>query len=355
MKKKNHTTVRNIRNTLSSNPFYTGHIQIPTHIQLIQYNHGQFEERQIMDDKNLTSCIKTDYVNWIRVTGMTDPERIIQLTKEFGLNVMDAKDILTTQHIISIEEYDDNIFIVLPATYYNANQEETTEHLAFILGKNYLISFQESNYPLFENIFNSIKENSLRINNKKADFLLASMLHEVIGYYSDAVSQLEDALEDMEDQLLDTSRMQNNSITTIQAKRREMIRLRKLLLPFKEQLAKLLRADNTLINEHEIPYFKDIYDELLYILQNIESCREIMSSLVDLYLNNNDLKMNIVMKQLTAVATIFIPLTFLAGVWGMNFKTMPELSWSYGYLYAWAIMLFISILTCWWLKKKKWF
>ncbi len=339
---------------LSSIPSYTGRRDTPTHIRLIRYSHNSFSETTTSNVRDILSQVSDETVTWIRVSGMSDPELIISLIKEFGLNILDAKDVLTTQHLITVEEYDDSIFMVLPAIYYHED-EEITEHLAFILGRNYLISFQETNNPLFENIFKVLKENTSRINNKKADFLLATMLNEIIGSYGDSVLQLEEDLEGLEDRLLDIKNLKDNSIVDIQEKRRESIRLRKLLSPFKDQLAKLLRVDKTLISEEEIPYFKDVYDQLLYILQNIESCREITSSLVDLYLNNNDLKMNYVMKRLTVVATIFIPLTFLVGVWGMNFKFMPELEWRYGYIVSWIIMIVIGLWVWWQLKKNDMF
>ncbi len=336
-------------------PLYTGKRKNPTSISLIQADkEGITTEIKIKNIHKILSLINGKTVNWIRVTGMSDPDLIINLIKEFGLNIMDAKDILTTQHIISVEEYNDSIFMVLPASYI-FDEKEITEHLAFILGENYIISFQETNYPLFENIAKGLKENSSRIKAKKVDFLLASMLNEIIGNYTDAVARLEDDLEELEDRLLDIKNLRDNSIINIQEKRRESIRLRKLLSPFKDQLAKLLRVDKSIISQDEIPYFKDVYDQLLYILQNIESCREITTSLVDLYLNNNDLKMNFVMKRLTVVATIFIPLTFLVGVWGMNFDIMPELHWKYGYLISWIVMIVIGLLVWWRLKKNNWF
>ncbi len=181
------------------------------------------------------------------------------------------------------------------------------------------------------------------------------MINEIINNYGDEVVRLEVDLEELEDQLLNINQMQDTLIGCIQEKRREMINLRKSLFPFKGELAKLLRVDSELINSQGNPYFKEIYDQLLYILQNLESCREILSSLIDLYLNNNDLKMNIVMKQLTVVATIFIPLTFLAGVWGMNFKFMPELEYKHGYLIAWFLMICIGVLIWLFMRRKKWF
>jgi magnesium transporter len=335
-------------------PVYTGQFQTQTHIRVLNYSQHDFIEKEMSEIAEIQSIINENCVTWIRVSGMTNAGLIIDLIKSVGLNELDARDILTTQHIMSIEEYDKNIFIVMPVTY-TAGEQKITEQVALITGKNYLISIQESEHPLFESICGEIKNDKyLKFNNRKSDFLMASILNEVVTYYGDEVVQLEDNLEDLEDQLLDIRQIHKDLITEIQEKRREMIHLRKLLFPFKEQFSKLLRVDPGLIQKQEVPYFKDIYDQLLYILQNLESCREILSSLVDLYLSNNDVKMNVVMKQLTLVATIFIPLTFLVGVWGMNFKFMPELDWRYGYLFAWVLMVGIGGFVWWYLKRKEW-
>jgi magnesium transporter len=339
---------------LNESPTYTGHFNTKTRITHVTYSPTLFVEKQIENIREIQLPNREECVNWIHVTGMNDPNLIIELVKNFGLNELDAKDILTTQHIMSVEEYDHNIFIVMPVVY-SADGNRIVEQLALILGKNYLISIQESSHPLFENIYTTIKNDKfLKYRNRKSDFLMASILNEAISNYSDETVRLEDDLEDLEDQLLDIKQLRRNLMSDIQEKRREMISLRKLLFPFKSQLVKLLRVEPELINTQELPYFKDIYDQLLYILQNIESCREILSSLVDLYLNYNDVKMNVVMKQLTLVATIFIPLTFLVGVWGMNFKFMPELDWKYGYLFAWLVMGGIAVFVRWYLKRKDW-
>jgi magnesium transporter len=340
---------------LNDLPTYTGTFNTKTHIQIIQYSLHNFLEKEIEDMAEIRSYIDSSCVTWIRIFGMTDSTQIIELAKSFDLNVLDAKDILTIPHIMSIEEYDKNIFIIIPAVY-SIEGELITEQIALIMGKNYVISIQESNHPIFGHIYSEIQNAQyLKFTNRKSDFLLASMINEIVNRYGDEVVRLENELEELEDRLLDVKQAQDALISNIQEKRREMISLRKSLFPFKGELTKLLRVDPGLINAQEVAYFKDIYDQLLYILQNLESCREILSSLIDLYLNNNDLKMNIVMKQLTLVATIFIPLTFLAGVWGMNFKFMPELESEYGYLVAWIFMLCVGIFILFYMKRKNWF
>lgn len=341
---------------LSANLTYTGNYITRTNIIIVQYDGEYYQKKKDVVPEELTQYLQnSDFISWVRVKGLNDSAAIIKVVTACGLTAMTAKDILTIQGAINIEEGESELFIVLPMLYYNEKGEEKTEQVAFILGSNYLISFQESDENLFGDELLQIRGNKLKSNGKKSDFLLATLLNKIINNYSEYIVQLEDSLEDLEDQLLDINNIEDNFIVTIQERRRSMINIRKRMLPFKDQLSKLLRADKRLIREDQQQYYKDIYDQSVYILQNLESCREIMSSLVDVYLNNNDVKMNNVMKKLTVVATIFIPLTFLVGVWGMNFKFMPELNWKYGYFFSWGIMLLVGILVWWYLKKKNLF
>lgn len=334
---------------------YTGHKHTPTDIQFIQYSPTLFHEQKTNDIRQIISSMKENTVNWIRVTGMSDQELIVDIVKGFGLSILDAKDVLTPEHIVSIDELDNTIFLVFTAIYYTSDHTIATEHISLILGTNFVISFQESERLFFERVYHVVKNKSLKADTKGADFLLGIMLSEIIEKYTETISLLEDNLEDLEDKLLDFGKNDKSLMVSIQEKRRDVIRLRKILLPLKEQFIKLLHSDKTLIQKSQLPYYRDLNDQILYILQTIESCREITSSLVDLYLNNNDLKMNVIMKQLTVVATIFIPLTFLAGVWGMNFRNMPELEHRYGYPFAWGIMIVVGLSIWIYFKKKDWF
>ncbi|GBU06904.1 magnesium transport protein CorA [Bacteroidales bacterium] len=339
---------------LLSEVHYTGENDVETNLCLIKYDAHSFCEQQSKNAQEVLNHLDSDKINWVRVAGMSEPNMIVDFIQKMGLNSIDAKDVVTIQHIVTIEEYDKNIFIVLPALYFNEDKVLTAEHISFILGENYVFSFKETSYPLFKKVYELIKGDLLKIKTKKADFLLACLLSEVIHNFSDVVSHLEDNLDSLEDLLLDTSKVSDNLIGRIQENRRMMIRVRKLILPFKDQFAKLLRVDKNLIGESECPFYKDLSDQLLYVLQSLESCREIMTSLIDLYINNNDVRMNAIMQRLTVVATIFIPLTFLAGVWGMNFEGMPELEIPYAYYFAWGLFVVIGFLLSWYLKRKKW-
>lgn len=338
----------------SGKPSYTGNYNTATTISVIQYSDNHFSEEALTDLSGFDVPKESSGVTWIRVKGMNDVALIVNIVKKVGLREIDATDVLTAQHIMTVEEHEKSIFMIVPVSY-TLDNKIRSEQVAFILGKGYLVTIQESDYPLFESIYTAIKSNKIqKFSSRKSDFLMASLLSVIMSNYGETIVNLEDQLEVLEDQLLDFDCDNSTIIHEIQERRRILIQLRKTLIPFKDQLSKLLRVEEGLISPSEIAYFKDVYDQLLYSLQNIESCREILSSLVDLYLSNNDLKMNQIMKQLTLIATIFIPLTFLVGVWGMNFSFMPELSWKYGYLVSWILFVVVGVFIWIYLKKKKW-
>ena len=238
--------------------------------------------------------------------------------------------------------------------------EINSEHISILITGNVVISFTESNNPVFENAYKAIESNMLNIRRKNSGLLLAFLLNTIIANLVESASKVEEMLEDIEETLLDIKNDQGNMGLLIQQRRKEYMVIRKNSQPLKEQFAKLEitklpRTENGIISSDILPIYNDLSDQLQFIIQTTESCREIISSLVDLYISNNDLRMNAIMKRLTIVSTIFIPLTFLAGIWGMNFKMMPELDWQYGYGIAWSLMLLTAISTWLYMRKKDWF
>ena len=294
---------------------------------------------------------RTEVTNWLQVNGLNDADTVSLLVKEFGFHNLDAKDILTPQHIVKIEFYDNRYIIILNICYYDENEELKVEHIGILVAENNLITFCESNRPIFENVEKAIKENLLNIRVGGCGQLLAHILNIVTSYLVEASTHTEDLLEDIEAQLLELEQNSPKIGLMIQQRRRDYITLRKNSLPLKEQFQKMNRADNVFNSAELKPIYNDLYDQLLFVIQTVESCREMVSSLMDLYIANNDLKMNTIMKRLTVVSTIFIPLTFLVGVWGMNFEMMPELKWKYGYFMAWSIMFVAAVLSWLYLRK----
>ena len=350
-----HSKKKGSNRRLSDSYTYTGELETKTGIRLVQYNSEMLEVKDTTDLTLFAPLVNSKYVSWIHVSGLTEASLITSMVKEFGLHNLDAKDILTPEHIVKVEVFDNHMLIILNDCFYDTNGEFHKEHLSLILTKNAVISFTESNSPLFDATLSALQNNLLGICDRKADTLLAFLLNHVTVSLVDSASRIEDMLEDLEEQLLDIKKNQLNFGEIIQGKRREYMTIKKSVLPLKEQFGKLLIINNPLINKDTLPLFRDANDQLQYVTQSMEGCREIISSLVDLYISNNDLRMNAIMKRLTVVSTIFIPLTFLAGIWGMNFKWMPELNWQYGYLIAWGLMLLSGILTWLYMKRKDWY
>lgn len=340
---------------LSERYVYSGTHETVTGIRLVQYNKQSVQTRKVQSTESFGKITSPDAVNWIQVSGLSDPDTIARIVKDFGMHHLDAKDILTPQHIVKIEEYNHRFLIVLNSCYYDANNEMQSEHISILAAGNTIITFTESNNPVFDYAEKAIETNMLNMREKGSGLLLAFVLNTIIATLVETIVKVEELLEDVEEILLDISKDQSNVGSLIQQRRRDYMQIRKNSQPLKEQFPKLLHSDNNLISSDLIPVYNDLADQLVFIAQTTEGCREIISSLVDLYISNNDLRMNAIMKRLTIVSTIFIPLTFLAGIWGMNFSFMPELSWHYGYILAWFLMILTGFLTWWFLKKKDWY
>ena len=331
---------------LSDKYYYAGEHETVTDIRLTQYNSDGLHTTEVK--KGTTSFNKlTDpnKVNWFQVSGLTDSEAITRIVNDFGLHNLDAKDILTPQHVVKIEEYANHMLIILNSSYYDAN----------LVTGNVVITFTETNNPVFASTMKALESDMLNLRKKGSGLLLAFLLNTIIANLVETASKVEEMLEDIEETLLDIKSDQGNMGSLIQQRRHEYMIIRKNSQPLKEQFPKLLRTENGIISPDMLPVYTDLSDQLQFVIQTTESCREIISSLVDLYISNNDLRMNAIMKRLTVVSTLFIPLTFLVGVWGMNFKLMPELDWRYGYGIAWGIMFLTGLLTWIYMRKKDWF
>lgn len=352
LRKKRHISNRH----LADKYVYSGEHETVTGIRLTQYN-GTFLRTQEVNtsEASFKKLANENDINWFQVSGLTNSDAITRIVNDFGMHNLDAKDILTPQHVVKIEEYDKHMLIVLNSSYYDANMEMNTEHISILITGNVVITFTESNNPVFESVYKALDTNMLNIRKRNSGLLLAFLLNTIIANLVDSASKVEEMLEDIEETLLDIKSDQANMGLLIQQRRHEYMIIRKNGQPLKEQFAKLLRTENGIINAEILPIYNDLADQLSFVSQTMESCREIISSLVDLYISNNDLRMNAIMKRLTVVSTIFIPLTFLAGIWGMNFKSMPELDWRFGYAVAWSLMLLTAVATWLYMRKKDWF
>lgn len=341
-------------NLLSEQLTYNGDSKTPTHLHLCTYLAEDVEETYGDDFAAINAKIKPDAINWLQIHGLQNTETVRQVCEHFEIDFLVLQDILNVEHPTKIEEHEQYTVLILKVFRYNSEGDLEQQQICILQGTNYVLTFVENETEFFDNVTKAIRGNVLKIRTRQSDYLLSVLLNNVMGNYTATISEVDDALEDMEEELLTITDKTDIGIQ-IQERRRQYLMMKKAIFPLKEQYVKLLRAENLLVHKMNRAYFNDVNDHLQFVLQTIDICRETLSALVDLYISNNDLRMNDIMKRLTVVSTIFIPLTFFAGVWGMNFKFMPELGWEYGYFGAWVLMLVVAVIVYIFFKKKKWY
>ncbi len=334
-------------------PEYLGKINIPTSVELIQYNEKDFTQRTLSPQSDFKKQIKKDFTNWFKVTGFSDVEYINRICRDFGLHSFDIRELLADANFVKVVLYDDVTFSLISGYYLNDERVMEDMQIAFILGDNFVISFKEAPLPVFNEVERAISENNITLRKKGADFLLYILFNTINSFNNNFITMSEDYLLEIEDQLI----MQNETIDvlhTLSKERMTPIRIKRFMSSLREEFENLLENTNNKIKPENLIYFENLDDKFRTVSSNIYSYEELVKSLIDLYYNNNEMKMNKIMKRLTVVATVFIPLTFLVGVWGMNFDIMPELKWKYGYLMSWGLFIVIAGLVILLMKKKKW-
>lgn len=342
-------------NLLSEKLNYTGISQTPTHLHLCSYNPEGVHDCNGKDMDEMIPHLQPNSINWIQIHGLQNTETVQKICQHFGIDFLVTQDILNADHLTKIEEHENYNVIILKQLTAEKDNNYLSQQLCIIQGENFLLTFVEKETEMLNEIHTALEKNVLKIRNRQTDFLLSVILNSVMTSFMSIISDLEDELEDMEGRLLSSNPAEMPGIEEIQQYRRIFRLIKKSILPLKEHINKLLHSDNTLLHKSNRPFFNDVNDHLQFVLQTLEGCRDMISALVDLYLSNNDQRMNGIMKQLTIVSTIFIPLTFLAGIWGMNFSWMPELNWKYGYLFAWILMLVTGTAVYLLFRRKKWY
>lgn len=324
-------------------------------INLLSYDESRVDEKEIKNIEECFPCKDKAGISWINIEGLHDIQILEKIGDKFGIHPLALEDILNTEQRPKLDDFENNLFIVLKMLSYNdKNDEIVTEQVSLILGSNFLISFQEG---IEGDVFNSIRErirtNKGKIRKAGTDYLAYSLLDAIIDNYFIVLEKLGERLELVQDELI--KNLKPVTVSKIHDLKREIIFLRKSVWPLREIISGLQRSESLLIKDSTKIYLRDVYDHTIQVMDSIETFREMISSMVEIYLSNLNNKINSVMKVLTVIATIFMPPTFIVGIYGMNFKYMPELGWKWGYP---AIMLFIFVVIISMLivfKKKKWF
>jgi magnesium transporter len=341
-------------NLLSDRLIYTGESQTPTHFHLCSYTPASVTEVEEAEFAKMSELLSNkERISWLQVHGLKHTDTIREICSFFDIDFLTLQDVLNTNHPTKIEEHERYTVFILKLFHKNEEEELEEQQLCLIQGTNFLLSFFEKETTFFDDVASALRNDILRIRGKQTDYLLSVLLNSVVANYRQTILAIDEQLEDIEELLL-TYTARRNIGAEIQTLRRQYMMMKKALLPLREQYLNLIHSDNPLLHKVNRAYFNDVNDHLQFVLQTVDICRETLASLVDLYLSNNDLRMNDIMKRLTIISTIFIPLTFLVGIWGMNFRGMPELNWKYGYLYAWLLMGAIAFASYLYFRKKRW-
>ena len=322
-------------------------------VECFDYTKDNIEESILLNIEEAAGYKDTDSVTWINIDGLKHTDKIENIGKQYNLHPLVLEDIVNTSQRPKIDDYENYLFLVLKMLYYDDREQIVIEQVSMVLGKNYVLTFQESEGDVFEPIRKRLRFANGRIRGLKSDYLLYALIDAVVDNYFSIIETLGNKIEDLETELFNGDAREDVNVD-IQQLKREILKVRRAIFPLREIISRIEKGESDLIYKRTITYFRDVYDHLIQVSENIDIYREMIWSLMDMYMTTISNKMNEVMKVLTIIATIFIPLTFLSGIYGMNFENMPELHYKYGYYILWACMLVLFVIMIIYFRRKKW-
>lgn len=322
-------------------------------VSVVDYNQTTFQKLEFTSIEDLLSLRGAETVTWVNINGIHDVSLIESIGEHFAIHSLVLEDILHSQQRPKLEDYDDYLFIVLK----HLSLDEKTldvlqEQISIILTEGIVFTFSERSANLFESVYKRISTGKGRIRGRGSDYLAYAIIDTIVDQYFVFQDALDNLLDGIEEQLLTNPDKQ--TLAHIQTLKREIIFVKRNITPVRELLAMLLRSESPLIHESCDIFFRDVYDHSIRVIEAMESYRELVSGMLDIYLSSISNRMNEVMKVLTIFASIFIPLTFIAGIYGMNFEHMPELKWRLAYPILWVIFVLITGVLLYYFKRKKW-
>lgn len=322
-------------------------------IQVMEYHDDHFEEKDIASISEIIPLKSSPMVTWVNVTGVHDTSVIESIGEAFGIHSLVLEDIANTTQRPKLEEYDGYLFAVVKMTYLDSNSGEIViEQISLIIGTNYILSFQEKEEDVLNGLRQRIRAGKGRVRKMGSDYLLYAIIDSIVDFYFTVLEQLGDRIEILEETLL--KQADQSLLNDIYRLKQDLIFLRKSIWPMREVISSIQHAEHKLITKPVGIFLRDAYDHTIQVIETVETFRDMASGMQDLYLSTISNKMNEIMKVLTIFAAIFIPLTFLAGVYGMNFHDIPELSWRWGYPAWWGAVLTLGIGMLIYFKRKKW-
>ena len=328
-------------------------------ITLIDYNETSYEIKELETIDECFSRKDSSKVTWINIDGVHQTEIIEKIGKHFDLHPLVLEDIVNTAQRPKLDDFDSYLFVVLKMLYRKDSEKEAkSEQVSLIVGPEYVITFQEIEGDVFNPVRERIKSGKGSLRKRGSDYLAYALIDAIIDNYFIVLEKMGEEIEELEKELV--SNPQPQTLHEINRLKGELLFLRKSIWPLREVINGLQRGESSLIKDTTVIFLRDVYDHTIQVIDTIETFRDLVSGMFDTYLSSVSNKMNEVMKVLTIIATIFIPLTFIAGIYGMNFNpeispwNMPELNWDFGYLVAIGIMLIIALGMVIYFKRKKW-
>jgi magnesium transporter len=322
-------------------------------ITVIDYDQEQLATHVVTSVEECFSYKDTLTVTWINVDGMHDVDIVERVGQHYGLHPLVIEDMLNTRQRLKVDMFDEYLFIVLKMPWFDETAEEINiEQVSIILGRNVVLTFQEQEGDVFEAVRTRLSSNKGRLRKSGADYLAYVLMDAVVDGYFAILDYFGEQLEELDDAI--TEGPSPEILHTIHALKRELIFFRKTVSPLRNMVHELSLQESPLIQKSTSIYLRDLSDHVIQVLESTETFRDMMSGIHDVYLSSMSNKMNEIMQFLTIIGTIFIPLTFIVGIYGMNFEVMPELTWRWGYFVVLGLMIAIGIGLVLYFKKRRW-
>ena len=325
----------------------------PTVVSVIDYDAERHEARALERAEDAFPFKETPTVTWLDIAGLRDVDAIESIARRYDVHPLVIEDILNTTQRPKIEIFDNYIFVVLRMLRYDEAKESfVNEQVCLILGPRFVITFSERPNTVLDGLRKRIRDQEGRVRKAGADYLAYALIDVICDQFFTVMERIGESIEGVEAEVMD--RPTQKLVQRIHSLKRELISLRKASWPLREALSALMREEHELIQPATLPYLRDLYDHTIQVIDMVETSRDMLSGLLDIYLSSVSNRMNEVMKVLTIIATIFIPLTFVAGIYGMNFEFMPELHWRWAYPAALGVMLAVVLVMLAYFKRKRW-
>ncbi len=343
---------RNIHTTPGSIVF-TGQKKVENvTIHYLSYNKNSFkEETHHVVANPVFHALENDYIQWYDIRGIHDVDLIASIGKHYNVHPLIQEDIVDVYQRPKFDESPENGFIICHALDFQ-NQIVVKENVSIYFGKGFLISFQENETDLFEGIRNRIRQDKGKVREMNTDYLAYALLDHIIDKYFIVVDSMNEYTQELEELIIKNP--ENLEKSSLQQLKRNNQRVKRSIHPLRETISQFLQSETDYVDEKTRIYIRDLRTNLMHLLDMLENNRDIVFGLQDLYLSELNFKMNKVIQVLTVVTTIFVPLTFIVGIYGMNFDHMPELHWRYGYFIILLFMLLISVGAILFIRSRKW-